>query len=105
MQYQSIILELLRQQPELHEQLRLAKSMSATVETQARQLRDRHLFWKDACSEVNPALDPVQIASMAFELALREVEQRLGTESALEASEPLTLEAAMEFLRRPSSPA
>src|SRR2546423_602980 len=47
MQYKMIVLELLQQKQELHEQLRRRRLLLATLENYANQLREWHLDWKE----------------------------------------------------------
>ena len=65
MQYKTIVLELLRERTELHEQLRLTRRLLPTLETCAQQLKASHEAWKETLGEGNPGSDPSQIATMA----------------------------------------
>ncbi|MBS0261812.1 MAG: hypothetical protein JSS02_07630 [Planctomycetes bacterium] len=97
MQYKTIVLELLQQQTELHEQLRKERRLKAVLETSARQLRDSHLSWLERLSEQNPQSDPAQISSQAMELAVAEFQASLP--SGQDATEDLSLDQAMASLR------
>ena len=99
MQYKTIVLELLRDRTELHEQLRLTRRLLPTLETCAQELKASHESWKETLAKENPGSDPSQIASEAMELALKELEDRLPTVSPLEDQEPLSLDQAMAFVR------
>ena len=99
MQYKTIVLELLTQRTELHEQLRLTRRLLATVETCARQLKESHEAWKTTLARSHPGSDPSQVSSEAMELALKELEDRLPAESPRDEAEPLSLDAAMAFVR------
>lgn len=103
MQYQTITLELLEQRPQLYERLRQERQVLATAERLALDLKARHEFWKDSCRQTNPNLDPIQTASMAGELALKELEDQLESADSREDTEPLSLDGAMAYLRRHSS--
>ena len=81
MQYKTIILELLQQRPEMHDQLRKSRKLLLTVERYARELKTSHEAWKENLSQARPGSDQSQIASEALEMALKEMEDRLPTES------------------------
>ena len=104
MQYKTIILELLRQQPQLHEQLRQSDTLLETLNEQALQLKARHLEWLAVLMEATPGSEPNQLTGAAFELARSEWEECLATDSLPVDFEPLSLDDAMKFLRRHSSP-
>ncbi len=93
MQYKTIVLELLRQRPELHEQLRLTRRLLPTLETCSKELKASHETWKETLATANPGSDPSQIASEAMELAVKELEDRLPTDSL--ADDSLSLDQAM----------
>ena len=63
MQYKTIVLELLKERKELHEQLRLTRRLLPTMETCARELKASHEHWKETLATANPGSDPSQIAS------------------------------------------
>jgi hypothetical protein len=81
MQYKTIVLELLQERTELHEQLRLTRRLRPTMESLATELRDLHLTWMDTLSQANPDSDPSQINSEAMELALKSLEDHLPSVS------------------------
>jgi hypothetical protein len=97
MQYKSIVLELLQERTELHEQLRLTRRLLPTLETCARQLKASHATWIATLAQANPGSDPIQISSEALEMALRELEDRLPSVSPPDDSDPLSLDRAMAF--------
>jgi hypothetical protein len=99
MQYKTIICELLEQRPQMHEQLRKERKLLIVLEKYAKELRTSHIGWMHLLSQVRPGSDPSQIASEALEIALRELEYRLPSESPQNDSEGLFLDAAMLFLR------
>ena len=94
MQYKTIVLELLRQRPELHEQLRLTRRLLPTLETCSKELKASHKTWKETLATANPGSDPSQIASEAMELAIKELEDRLPTASTADDSPSLDLAMA-----------
>ena len=100
MQYKTIILELLQQRPEIHDELRSNRMLLPTLERYASALKASHEAWKDLLSEAKPNSDASQIASEALEIALKELEDRLSSGSPPDDNEPLSLEAAMAFIRR-----
>ena len=103
MQYKTIVLELLKERTELHEQLRLTRRLLPTLETCARELKASHESWKETLSQLRPGSDPSQIASEAMELALKELEDRLPSVSPPDDREPLSLDQAMAFVQSHTS--
>jgi len=104
MLYKTIVLELLQQRTELHEQLRLTRRLKPTLETCAKELKARHEAWKERLSQEKPGSDPIQIASEALELAVQEQQDRLSTVSSPpDYSESISLDAAMTYFRNPTS--
>jgi len=96
MRYKTIVLELLQQHPETHNQLRSKRMLLPTMELYARQLRTRHEAWMEHLSRTRPGSDRSQIASEALEIALKELENSLGSP---DDSEPISVEPAIEFIR------
>ena len=103
MQYKTIVLELLRERKELHEQLRLTRRLLPTMESLAKDLKARHEHWKETLATATPESDPSQISSQAMEMALQELQERLPTVSPQDEQEPLTLDKAMAFVRSHTS--
>lgn len=99
MQYKTIIYELLQQRPQMQEQLRKERKLLTALERYARELRTSHIGWTHLLSKLRPGSDPVQIASEALEIALKELEDRLPSESQQIESEGHFIDAAMLFLR------
>ena len=100
MHYKTIVHELLLQRPQMHEQLRKERKLLTTLEIYAKELKTSHEGWKELLAPLRPGSDPSQIASEAFELALKELEDRLLPESPQnENEEALFLDAAMLFTR------
>ena len=98
MQYKTIVLELLQQRPEMHDQLRKDRKLLPTVERYARELKTSHEAWKETLRQERPGSDQTQIASEALEMALKELEDHLPPASHLSDSETLSLDAAMAFI-------
>lgn len=105
MQYKTIVLELLEQRPELHEQLKSQRILLATLEAYSLDLKTRHETWQAQLAKAKPGSDANQIASEALEIALQELENRLSSAEPPEEDGPLSLEGAMAFLRRHTPPA
>ena len=100
MQYKTMILELLKQRRQMHDQLRKERKLLPTMERYAKELRASHLAWTELLSRLRPGSDPSQISSEALEIALKELQDRLPNESHPNGSEALFLDAAMLFIRR-----
>ncbi len=102
MQYKTIVLEMLQQRTELHEQLRKERKLLTTMENYAKELKASHEAWKETLVQSRPGSDPNQISSEALELAIQELEDRLPSELPSVEDEPLSLDAAMAFIRKAS---
>ncbi len=76
MHYKTIVLALLQQRTEMHEELRRSRKLLLTLEYYARELKKSHEELKDLLSAV-PGNHPSQISSRAMELAIKELEDRL----------------------------
>lgn len=101
MQYKTIILELLKQRPEMHEQLRQERKLLATLEICAKELKENHEALTEQLRQAKPDSDQSQISSEAFEMALKELEDRLPPASQAEDQE-LSLDQAMASVTSPS---
>lgn len=99
MQYMTITLELIQNQPELCAKLRAEKTMLSTVEFYAKELKASHDAWKGRLQANQPAAME-QIEAQALELALQELQDRLPSASTQSGEENLSLDAAMAFLRK-----
>lgn len=102
MQYKTIVLEMLKDRPELHEQLRRTRRLLPTMEAYALELKADHETWKETLAQANPTSDPGQSASEAMEMALSDLAARLPSVSQ-ESEDDLSLDQAMAFVRRPMS--
>jgi len=96
MLYKTIVLELIQNRPQLNDQLRKRRLLLPTVNRLAGELKARHLAWKEELRATRPGSDS-QIASEAMEPAVKELEDRLSTDSQEEAK--AFLDEAMAFLR------
>lgn len=103
MQYKTIILELLQQRPQMHEQFRKERKLLPTLEIYAKELKASHEAWKEQLAQAKPGSEVSQISSEAFEMALKELEDRLPLVSQADGQDELSLDQAMAFVRSPSS--
>jgi hypothetical protein len=103
MKYKTIVLELLQQQTELHEQLRITRRLLPTLETCAKELKASHQAWEEILGQQWPGSDQSQIASEALELAIKELEGRLPSGSATGEEEAISLDKGMAYLRNHTS--
>jgi hypothetical protein len=99
MQYRTIVLELIQQQPELHEQLRASRSLLATMDRYALELKASHEAWMDRLSQTSSGKARSQLSSEALEMALKELEEDLSSASKADEDGP-TLDGAMAYLKR-----
>jgi len=102
MLYKTIVLELIQSRPSYHNRLCQPRMLLPTLNQLAQELKDNHLAWQKTLSEADPQSDPQQIASEALERALQELRERLPSESTASEDGPLTLDAAIAFLRPPT---
>jgi hypothetical protein len=102
MQYKTIILQLLEQNPQIRDQLKRDRQMLPTMERYALELKANHEAWGEMLSQANPASDQSQITSQAMELALKDLEDHLHSEFQQDDQEHLNLDEAMTFIRSPT---
>ncbi len=100
MQYKTIVLELLEQNPELYERLRKNRILLATLDLYATELATRHVAWERLIARTKPGSSQGQIASEALELAVEELKDCLNSASPPHETDSLSLDEAMAFLRR-----
>jgi len=103
MQYKTIILQLLEQRPQMHEELRQSRKLLPALEFYASELKESHEDWKYRLLEAKPDRDANQIASEAMELALKDLQDHLPSESNQHGSETLSLDQAMAQISRHTS--
>jgi hypothetical protein len=104
MKYKTMILQLLRQRRAFYTRLRRNGTLLPTLDRLAKELKASHEAWMDRLAKARPGSDPSQIAAEALEIALHQ--QGLSSEPPPKnVSEPPSLDAAMEFLRRHTPPA
>lgn len=97
MHYKSIVLALLEDQPSLHRQLQAGRTLHQVLQQLAMALSRCHQEWMQTLRSTRPASQPAQLSSAAMELAVQELRDSL--QHASDASGPLSLDAAMEFIR------
>jgi hypothetical protein len=105
MLYKTIVLRLLEERPEMYRQLQRNRKLLATLNRYARELKTSHEAWKQRLAEAKPDSSQSQIASEAGEIALKELEDHLSSVSRTDENEPLSLDAAMAYIRRHTPPA
>ena len=105
MQYKTLILEFLQQHPEIYDRLLKNRMLLPTLERFGGQLRDSHLAWKELLSQARPGSDESQISSESLEMALKDLADSLAPESTPNENGPLSLDAAMAFIRGYTQPA
>jgi len=103
MQYKTIIHGLLQQQPQMHDQLRKSRQLLPALELYARELKTSHEAWMEMLLQMRPASDKSQVAGEALELALKEMEEHLASVSSRNGNVAQVLDAAMMFVRSPTS--
>ena len=103
MHYKTIILELLQQRPQIHEQLRRERKLLTTLEFYAKELKDSHEEAMEQLRQLRPGSEASQISSEAMEIALKEMEDRLPIVYPADEHETLSLDKAMAFASSPSS--
>ena len=103
MHYKTIVLEMLEQRPRMREELRQSRKLLPTLEFYASELKHSHDDWKDRLLEAKPDSDPSQIASQAMELALKDLQDHLPSESNQRESDTLSLDQAMAQISRHTS--
>ena len=101
MHYKTIVLELLQNRQELHEKLRLSRSLLTTLNLYSSHLKANHEAWMDRLSRAKPGSERSQLASEALEIAVQEMEDSMGTSDSLLETEALTLDGAMAFTLGP----
>jgi hypothetical protein len=104
MLYKTIVLELLIQNPEMHEQLRKDRKLLSALDLYSSELKTSHAAWKQRLSEAKPGSEQSQIANEAMEIAVKELEDHLRSESPSNEDAPLSLDHAMAYIRRHSPP-
>jgi hypothetical protein len=108
MLYKTIVLELIEEQyPTLYEQLRASRSLLQAMDDYAASLKRYHEDRMDSLAIARPEADPQQVASRALELAIEDLREDLlcGSARPEAGDQPLSLDAAMGFIRSHTPPA
>ena len=95
MLYKTMILGLLQDRPQLYDHLISNRTLLATLDSHAKELKVSHEAWKDRLWQARPDSDASQINSEAMELALEELERVLPPASLPDEDSPFSLDAAM----------
>ena len=98
--YKTIALELLRDTPDLYERLRSSNRLLPSMDAYAIDLKALHEEWKEKLAWNRPESASSQIASEALELAIMEFREHLPCDTPMEGNPTLTLDGAMDFIRR-----
>ena len=101
MHYKTIVMELLQNRPELHEKLRLSRTLLTSLNLYSSHLKANHEAWMDRLSRAKPSSERSQLASEAFEIAVKEMEDSMGTSDFPLETETLSLDGAMAFTLGP----
>ncbi len=105
MLYKTMVLELLQQRPEVHEQLRRQRMVLPVLNYYAGELKSLHEAWQQHLAETRPGTSPNQTASEALEIALKEIKDCLPSAPSQPDSAHPSVEDLMAFLRDPTPPA
>jgi hypothetical protein len=100
MHYKTIVLELLRERPDLRSEATQFQDMNRL----AMVLKTNHETWMSELRQRTPGRAEEQITAEALELALDELlrSSASGSSAAGGTGQPLSLDAAMAFLKKPS---
>ena len=89
MHYKTIVMELLEQAPELHNQLRQEHKLLAAVEALAVRLKAKHEEFTKLLEQAHPETESNDSSSRAMELAIQSLQTNLAQWSGQLASENL----------------
>ena len=92
MQYKTIVMELLEQNPELHNQLKQNQKLLETIDAMALELKSNHEQMIAELVEQQPDDAYSVICSQATEIAIAELQQRLAPMSEQETGEAMSLD-------------
>jgi len=105
MHYKTIALELIQEQPELYRSLYSSKRILPEMDRYAARLKSSHEAWQEVLKQHRPGSGTAQITSEALELAIEDLRALLLSDSQPAETGPLSLDAAMSFIRRHTPPA
>ena len=95
MQYKTIVMELLEQNPELHNHLKQNRKLLETIDAMALELKWNHEQMIAELAEQQPDVAYSVTCSQATEIAIAELQQRLAPTSDHETDEAMSLEQIM----------
>ena len=95
MQYKTIVMELLEQNPELHNQLKQNRKLLQTIDAMALELKLRHEQTIAELAEQQPGVAYSVICSQATEIVISELQERLAPTSDHETNEAMSLDQIM----------
>ena len=87
MHYKTIALELLQENPALHERLKASRTLLATMERRALELKGFHAARMEQLKQARPQSAPEQITSEALELAVEDLRASIADECSPNATE------------------
>jgi hypothetical protein len=99
MHYKTIVLELIRQHPELYNQLHCNRMLLPALCHFAKQLKTSHEAWKRIVCRLTPDWNESQIAGEALEFALMEMENFLNSMVPPDDGEEMLIQSIMAFVR------
>jgi hypothetical protein len=70
MQYKTIVLALLQENPTRYRLLQAQRKLMPTLTRTARTLKERHAYWIETLSKEQLGSDPRQLSSEALEIAV-----------------------------------
>jgi hypothetical protein len=88
MQYKTIILELIQQNEPLHDRLRSNRSLLATVDRLAAQLKAAHEIYLNQMTMQEPMASRPAVSQQALEMAIKEAEEQLMAMTPAEVTVP-----------------
>lgn len=77
MRYKTIVLELLQQNPSLHDELKASGSLLSTMERMAVALREDHLQLLETLRAQHPTDSEILLRSQAMELVVEQLRQSI----------------------------
>jgi hypothetical protein len=98
MHYKTIVLSLLMQHREMHENLRRTRKLLSTVELYAKVLKTNHEAWKKRLQEARPSSSENQTANEALEIAINELVNSFHLGPPPDESDPPSIEGLMAFI-------
>lgn len=99
MQYRTIVLGLIQRHPQTYHQLYSNRRLMPTADLYAEQLKATHQSWKSRLAKANPHFNPLQLEGESLELAIRDLENYLVAHFQANENDPISLDAAMAFIR------